>query len=68
MVGGSGASLIWMLLGFAHGGVFNPTYPWGWQPMFPGLAVSAATYGVGILAARIMGAKEAPRPPILFDP
>jgi SSS family solute:Na+ symporter len=52
MIGGVGASLVWLLWGVAHGGLFDPSYPFGWQPLFPGLAVSALLYGIGIWVNR----------------
>jgi len=57
MIGGVLTSLVWMLWGFAHGGLDNPAYPYNCQPLFPGLAVSIVTYGFGILASRIIEKK-----------
>jgi SSS family solute:Na+ symporter len=52
MIGGVGASVTWMLFGFAHGGINNPAFPYDCQPLFPGLALSAVAYAIGIYENR----------------
>ena len=48
MLCGASVSLVWLLWGWRHGGYDNPRYPLGWQPMYPGLAVAALFYGLGL--------------------
>ncbi len=48
MVLGAGTSFACLLWGWTHGGFDNPSFPLGWQPMFPGLGVAALVYLGGI--------------------
>jgi len=58
MVGGVVTSLALTLWGINHGGLDNPTYLFNCQPLFPGLAVSAATFAAGIAVKWHMSAKD----------
>ena len=48
MLLGAGTALTWLLWGWGHGGYDSPLFPLGWQPMYPGLLVSALIYGTGL--------------------
>lgn len=48
--------LIWLVLGIAASGdAMNPAYPLGWQPMFPGLALSLVLFAAGMVQRRFSG-------------
>jgi SSS family solute:Na+ symporter len=51
MLGGASVALGWLIWGWNHGALDDSKfYPLGWQPMFPGLLVSAVFYGLGLFA------------------
>ncbi|MBK7259090.1 MAG: sodium:solute symporter family protein [Ignavibacteriae bacterium] len=52
MLGGWLTSLIWMLAGWQLQYGSAESYPWGIEPMFPGLAVSVAVWMWGKMRAR----------------
>jgi SSS family solute:Na+ symporter len=49
MLLGAGTALGCLLWGWGHGGLDNPSYPLGWQPMYPGLLVAGVIYGAGLI-------------------
>lgn len=52
MLFGASVALGCLLWGWTHGGVDDPHFPLGWQPMYPGLLVAAMLYGLGLLVKR----------------
>jgi SSS family solute:Na+ symporter len=48
MLGGASVALGWLLWGVRHSVLDVPQYPLNWQPMFAGLLVAAAFYGLGL--------------------
>ena len=68
MLGGAGVALAWLLWGWGHGGYDDPGYPLGWQPMYPGLAVAALAYGMGLGVRRAQAGKEGGGTPPLQRP
>jgi solute:Na+ symporter, SSS family len=46
MVLAMGTSLVWLLIGAANPGELGPQYPFGVEPMYPGLAVSVVGFAV----------------------
>ncbi len=55
MVAASGTSLGWLVWGHRHAVEGWPSYPWGVQPLYPGLAVSAVLLGAGWRVASARG-------------
>ena len=55
MLLGAGTSFTCLVWGWTHGGFDNPSFPMGWQPMFPGLGVAALVYAAGIRRPRVLG-------------
>ena len=49
MLLGWGTSLVWLLLGWSKGLGTSEFYPFGIEPMYPGLAVSLFVWGIGKL-------------------
>lgn len=49
MLLGAAVAFFWLLSGWHHGGYDDPRYPFGWQPMYPGLLACALVYGTGLL-------------------
>jgi SSS family solute:Na+ symporter len=63
MLFGWGASLLWLLAG-THGGL-AAEYPFGIEPMYPGLLVSLAFWGLGKFAGGWKNLKGGPGEPPL---
>lgn len=55
MTAGAGTSLACLLAGWRRHGIYADTsqFPFGTQPMYPGLAVSLAIFGVALLERRL---------------
>ena len=53
MLLGAGTAFGWFCWGWMHGGLDNPGFLWGVQPMYPGLAVAAVVYGVGLVGDKL---------------
>ncbi len=49
MLGGGCTALVCLIDGWMHGGINNPSFPLGWQPMYTGLLVCAVIYTAGLL-------------------
>jgi SSS family solute:Na+ symporter len=49
MVLGASVSFGWYCWGWSHGGLDNPGFLWGVQPMYPGLVVAGGVYGMGLI-------------------
>jgi SSS family solute:Na+ symporter len=49
MLAGGSVALACLLDGWMHGGMDNPAFPLGWQPMYSGLLVCGAIYLAGLL-------------------
>jgi len=49
MLLGAGTSLVWFGWGWAHGGMSDPHFWRGVQPMYPGLLASGLVYGAGLV-------------------
>ena len=52
MTSGWMTSLVWLASGLVHSGILAPAYPFGIQPMYPGLAISLFFYSLGIFKKR----------------
>ncbi len=52
MAGGWLTSTTWLLLGWVHGVGATDAYPWGVEPMYPGVGVSLVVWGIGMIAKR----------------
>jgi SSS family solute:Na+ symporter len=48
MLCGSLTSVVWLLIGWTQESVNAASYPWGVEPMYPGLLVSVVCWGVGM--------------------
>ena len=48
MLLGASVAFGWLLWGWHHGGYDDPRYPFGWQPMYPGLLACALVYATGL--------------------
>ena len=49
MLCGASVAFISLLWGWGHGGMNDPQFLFGWQPMYPGLFVAAVLYSIGLL-------------------
>ncbi len=53
MLCGGAAALFCLAAGWMHGGMDNPSYPLGWQPMYTGLLAAALPFAMGLLKTRL---------------
>jgi len=62
MVAAAGTSLVWVVAGAVNPGEMGPQYPLGIEPMYPGLAVSAAGFAVALAVTRSAARVRSPMP------
>lgn len=49
---GAAVAAVCLLIGWRHGGFEDPHFPFGLQPMYPGLLVGATIYATGLLRSK----------------
>ncbi len=50
MFAGGTVAMLCLIDGWMHGGMNDPSFPLGWQPMYTGLLACSIIYGIGLVA------------------